>query len=367
MGALAMRNKFHFDDEEDMSKRQAADTMMETVENQLEGHDPAFVTDIFYSIQRKGFNRKQARTVIASVLIEEMYHILKEERKYDEKKYEVALNKRNRTITNFTSVPDVTMEIEEQIKDATVEIWDAISSDDEEVAAVAFLVIWPVMKEYVVHNLYRDTATGIEKPDISDISEMTEYNLDFDSLLPEMGMILCNTHRYQQAIDFCKEVLELFNWERTNADSFKDDIGQALADMGKTAESDAWYQKWLGDEPDNGSCINGYAFCHQIRGDIDEAIKIVESHLPESEIADIKYKDIYIRAAELYEQKGDNKKAEHFRKLLEEIHSSFSDDVFIDIENEWKQKPVVKEEKIYPNAPCPCGSGKKYKKCCGKN
>ena len=25
------------------------------------------------------------------------------------------------------------------------------------------------------------------------------------------------------------------------------------------------------------------------------------------------------------------------------------------------------EQKIYPNDPCPCGSGKKYKKCCGKN
>lgn len=28
---------------------------------------------------------------------------------------------------------------------------------------------------------------------------------------------------------------------------------------------------------------------------------------------------------------------------------------------------IVKPEKIYPNDPCPCGSGKKYKKCCGKN
>ena len=27
---------------------------------------------------------------------------------------------------------------------------------------------------------------------------------------------------------------------------------------------------------------------------------------------------------------------------------------------------VVKEAKVYPNDPCPCGSGKKYKKCCGK-
>ncbi len=27
---------------------------------------------------------------------------------------------------------------------------------------------------------------------------------------------------------------------------------------------------------------------------------------------------------------------------------------------------VVKGAKVYPNDPCPCGSGKKYKKCCGK-
>jgi len=30
--------------------------------------------------------------------------------------------------------------------------------------------------------------------------------------------------------------------------------------------------------------------------------------------------------------------------------------------------PVVKRmEKVYPNDPCPCGSGKKYKQCCGRN
>ena len=26
----------------------------------------------------------------------------------------------------------------------------------------------------------------------------------------------------------------------------------------------------------------------------------------------------------------------------------------------------TKVKKIYPNDPCPCGSGKKYKKCCGR-
>ena len=30
-------------------------------------------------------------------------------------------------------------------------------------------------------------------------------------------------------------------------------------------------------------------------------------------------------------------------------------------------KTYVREEKIGRNDPCPCGSGKKYKKCCGAN
>ena len=30
-------------------------------------------------------------------------------------------------------------------------------------------------------------------------------------------------------------------------------------------------------------------------------------------------------------------------------------------------KTIVKEHKVGRNDPCPCGSGKKYKKCCGKN
>jgi preprotein translocase subunit SecA len=32
-----------------------------------------------------------------------------------------------------------------------------------------------------------------------------------------------------------------------------------------------------------------------------------------------------------------------------------------------KKKPVKRsEKKVGRNAPCPCGSGKKYKKCCGR-
>lgn len=32
-----------------------------------------------------------------------------------------------------------------------------------------------------------------------------------------------------------------------------------------------------------------------------------------------------------------------------------------------KREPVRKDKKVGRNDPCPCGSGKKYKNCCGKN
>ena len=33
---------------------------------------------------------------------------------------------------------------------------------------------------------------------------------------------------------------------------------------------------------------------------------------------------------------------------------------------EGPKKPVRRENKVGRNDPCPCGSGKKYKKCCGR-
>jgi len=40
--------------------------------------------------------------------------------------------------------------------------------------------------------------------------------------------------------------------------------------------------------------------------------------------------------------------------------------VFIQIDDQWKYKDgELFNAKIERNEPCPCGSGKKYKKCCG--
>ena len=53
---------------------------------------------------------------------------------------------------------------------------------------------------------------------------------------------------------------------------------------------------------------------------------------------------------------------------LPEWEPIFDEEKRKELYHEQKVSGTVKREgaKVYPNDPCPCGSGKKYKKCCGK-
>lgn len=53
---------------------------------------------------------------------------------------------------------------------------------------------------------------------------------------------------------------------------------------------------------------------------------------------------------------------------LEEWNDIFDEETRKKLYKEQKESTTIhKGPKVYPNDPCPCGSGKKYKKCCGKN
>jgi len=61
-----------------------------------------------------------------------------------------------------------------------------------------------------------------------------------------------------------------------------------------------------------------------------------------------------------------NAKADYLYELPQ-WEAIFSKDKRKDITRNWKDsKTIVNETKIGRNDSCPCGSGKKYKKCCGK-
>ena len=109
--------------------------------------------------------------------------------------------------------------------------------------------------------------------------------------------------------------------------------------------------------------------------------------MPEGLPAEDRYINFYTRAEEFYRSIGEKSKEKEFAALLKKITrgkhrgfggggglgygggSIFGGGQFF---GSGAAKAAVTGAakaavKIYPNDPCPCGSGKKYKKCCGKN
>ena len=88
----------------------------------------------------------------------------------------------------------------------------------------------------------------------------------------------------------------------------------------------------------------------------EKAEKILLAGYEKSGLRDSKY--VVERLITLYEEMGKPEKVKEFKKICAPFQRA-----------ELKSKPhsptPAKSEKIGRNAPCPCGSGKKYKKCCG--
>ena len=80
-------------------------------------------------------------------------------------------------------------------------------------------------------------------------------------------------------------------------------------------------------------------------------------------ISSIKYEIIRILfSVQLRDEEEARREQEALERLKNEMEASVED---ISLNNEEK-KPAV-EKKIARNSPCPCGSGKKYKQCCGQS
>ena len=75
--------------------------------------------------------------------------------------------------------------------------------------------------------------------------------------------------------------------------------------------------------------------------------------------------DLDINYEKLYYNMRDAKATWLFK--LNSWKKVLSDEKASEIAREYRDANIAHSEKIGRNDPCPCGSGKKYKKCCGKN
>jgi hypothetical protein len=122
--------------------------------------------------------------------------------------------------------------------------------------------------------------------------------------------------------------------------------GRILAVIAYGWESKEYYVKWFGEnDPDiikklQGPALNLLSHQSELAPVLLQKVKYV--------LRDRNYLGRIKRHYEMFKETVDD-------EVVEEVE-----------EEEPETPPPAIKEKISRNAPCPCGSGKKYKKCCGK-
>ena len=362
--------------------------VLRITEHQIEAKSPAFVEKAYVALQKKGYIRKLAKVKLATALINEIYEIVKYNKPHSKERYRAFVEEAVLEEFDEDSVNDLETGRERTISDLLYEFEELIMEENaSDEAADAFLKVWPKLKAYIDDNYTRETEDGLQRLTLGQIDERTDYRMDIYNSVTDADMAFLNAGRYEEGVRVLGEILQTFAWEKDEDASIRGGIGECLERLGKTEEADKWFHNWLSERPKDPHCGNYYVQVLMDRGNQEKAGQILEDCLPDGLPAEERYEDIYIRAEAYYSAKGDQVKAKVFTGLSEKIKElylgEYSEDDFeggeirfggiFDPEHpsyigNLKHTPTVANAaKIYPNDPCPCGSGKKYKKCCGKN
>ena len=342
--------------------------ILRIVEHQIETGNPACVTDAYKALQKKGDYRKVAKVKLANALITVLFEIMKEQKDYSDSMYQEAIRKvMEKDFGNPSFAYRIETGKERKYGQILKEIDENIMFlDEEEKAALMFMNLWPSLKEWVLDNFARETESGLEVLSPLNIDDLTDMRLPLFNVLEEIDQAFLNTNRYGECLRIFPDILETFSWKHGEDAPIKGAIGESYEMLGQQKKADAWFDKWYRESKDDPECTNYYVYILMMRKDLSRAREILESHLPDKPVADPDKASLYVRAADFYRDIGDKKKSSFYNKLGQrslKMEEKRKNDNIYDFPF---GKPVVTPAKIYPNDPCPCGSGKKYKKCCGR-
>jgi tetratricopeptide (TPR) repeat protein len=173
---------------------------------------------------------------------------------------------------------------------------------------------------------------------------ITNYAQDMEMELGNAGTV--DKEYYEKRIKYCRELFERCGSERLMMENTRRAIAQSYFQLGEHEESEREFEAMLQEDPTFGWAYIEWADCYAWEGDeprYDKAYEIIDRGLSQTGLRD--RKDVLERAISYGEESGDEEKVRYYKKELRQLSS-------------------VRVVKVGRNEPCPCGSGKKHKKCC---
>ena len=157
-------------------------------------------------------------------------------------------------------------------------------------------------------------------------------------------------------VELCRDILDRFPGEDTvTIQSFRGPLAESHFHLGDRETCDRLFEEWLAADPTWGWGWIDWADCYSFKlGSPAEDLVRGEAILKRGlAVAGVTARgDMLDRLAAVYQQLGEDERA---AVTLVEAEAAGS-----------REEPEWPARKIGRNEPCPCGSGKKYKKCCGR-
>jgi tetratricopeptide (TPR) repeat protein len=168
---------------------------------------------------------------------------------------------------------------------------------------------------------------------------------------------------FEKRIEYCKELLNYVEDESSEQGNTRRAIADSHFYLGNEAECDRLYSEWLEADPKWGWGYVGWASVYESGriGQGKDTAKAAEIYERVLSVYDLRDRISYVdNALSFYEELRDREKVSELRMELSRLQAASPNQTTMH-----RQVPV-ESDKVGRNDPCPCGSGKKYKKCCGK-
>ena len=337
-------------------------TILEVVDNQLKANDPPCTKDVYEKLRAAGYSRAEAKDKIGAVVLSEIYDIMKEGQPFDEGNYKNCLEEM--LVQSLDYEDDHHIETEwDQWEDLISQGYECFSDQKEAEGLHYWQGAWKAFCSIVEQNPKKNT--------FDELMDEIDYEYSIDGWLQDYEMELGNAGNYEERIAFCPKVLEMFDWEEDDDSCFQCGIGESLFREGKVSQAFEHYEKWLAEDPHNANGIISFSGILLDNGDTDRAYAVIRDEIWGLS-CNMDNSFLFMHAKELADEIGKEDESAWYQQQLDRFNQSIRKRSkgrpmpFERLTVPQYQQPVVKEKKIYPNDPCPCGSGKKYKKCCGR-
>jgi uncharacterized protein YecA (UPF0149 family) len=225
------------------------------------------------------------------------------------------------------------------------------------------------------HNI-KDAMNSYQIEFIEDIDKFFHGQQSIFNWVMDFEMELTKAARNEKAynqskIEFCTDyIAKSRDKNKYNILVLKQEIAAAHFELGKIDKGEELFRKYLDEHPTSGwgwiKWSDQYGvFAEKHNKDEKKAIQILKQALEVDGLED--QIDVMERLEELYTKLEMTHESIELRQKINEKQKQSNNYV-----KEWKKPekpfgkvPPVKIPKVGRNDPCPCGSGKKLKKCCG--